>query len=146
MKFKKFDIDDFYKKELLNNTYKVVVFEKKSQPVGIGYTQNQIFLNLNKITIFAEFENHPTNDQMILLDFFSKCIYYNNISQYENLVPFFHALKDSRPSMADKIRECSNIVISALNKEFSCIQIFENGKIKTHKDNQLPLELENFDI
>ena len=106
-----------------------VIFFENEKPVVVDRQQNSMRTLVKSCEIVIEKENSFSNDQLILMDLFSKGLYYENITKYENFTNFFRSLRSARKNKQEKGREFGYILRNAIDGKIGKIEILPDGSL-----------------
>jgi len=131
-KFSEFDLFSLPKQSVPHQ----LKFESDT-PVSIYVNDEHMYTTIRGITI--EISGKFTNDQQILMDLFSKGLYYKNLTKYVNFFNFLRSLRSARGKIKEKGLEIGYMLKDAIDGKIAGIKILENGTT-------VPLFKEDFTI
>jgi len=109
-----------------------ILFFDEQKPVVVFRSKNHMQVFVNDCIVEAEYSLRQSHEQYILIDLFSKGLYYKNISKYKNFPSLFKSLKSTRSNPEKRTKEFADILKKAIDAQIGRIEILESGVIVTH--------------
>ena len=106
-----------------------ILFFEKNKAVMVDRQQDSIKTTINSCEILVKRNISFSHDQFILMDLFSKGIYYENISNYSNFFNFFRTLRSAREDIVKKCHEFALVLRDAIDGKIAKIEILPDGNI-----------------